>query len=503
MSSTRWTARTAAALATILLIPAGSAQAGGGSVGSPGIGDPYYSDYGNGGYDVRHYGIRIHYRPSTDRVIGNTTITAVTKKRLSRFNLDLVLPASSVRVNGRKATFRQSAHELVVTPHRPLAAGSRMTVRVRYAGKPTSFSAHGISPWIRTRDGAAAVGEPEIAPWWFPANDHPRDKATFDVRVTVPRSVEAVGNGILVSSTRSATQRTWHWREHKPMATYLAFFVAGQLDITRSRTAAGLPVLTAVARNGGSEATFAAQDLARSPEVVDWHAAAWGPYPFDAVGGVAPAASFGFALENQTRPVYSRVFWSGGSNIYVVVHELAHQWFGDSVSVRNWRDIWLNEGFATFTEWLWSEQHGEGTAQSLFENAYTNTPASDPFWDVKIGNPGKGNEFNGAVYERGAMTLQALRNRIGEDDFFKVMRAWVRIHRHGNASISQFVALSERISGTQLDGFFTRWLYRGTKPAATPANGFPTAPAARPGSIASLSKIAAVQRLVSGAEAPS
>ncbi|MGD9958238.1 M1 family metallopeptidase [Nocardioides sp.] len=500
MTRRRLTARIAAVVAVALTIPAGAAQAGGG-IGAKGIGDPYYPDYGNGGYDVTHYGIKVNYRPATDRVVGRTMITATTKKRLTRFNLDLVLPASAVRVNGRPARFSQGAHELVVTPRRAIGKGRTMKVWVRYAGKPANYSAHGISPWITTKDGAAAVGEPEIAPWWFPANDHPRDKAKYDVRVTVPRNVEALGNGILVSRAVSGKQRTWHWREHKQMASYLAFFVAGQFDITRSRTADGIPVLTAVASNGGAAARFAAQDLARTPEVVDWHTAAWGPYPFDAMGGVAPAASFGFALENQTRPVYSRLFWTGGSNIYVVVHELAHQWFGDSVSVRNWRDIWLNEGFASFTEWLWSEQHAEGTAQQIFDAAYSSYPQNDSFWTVKIGNPGKGNEFNGAVYERGAMTLQALRNRIGDGDFFTVMRTWARIHKYENAQISQFASLAERVSGKQLDGFFRAWLYRGVKPAATPANGFPAGrTGARPAAIPSLAKIAAVQRLMSGAE---
>ena len=161
------------------------------------------------------------------------------------------------------------------------------------------------------------------------------------------------------------------------MTTYLAFFVAGQFDITRSTTRSGLPVINAIASNGGREGRLAARDLARTPEVVSWNARQWGPYPFDAMGGVAPAADFGFALENQTRPVYTRGFWSGGSNIYVVVHELAHQWYGDSVAVRNWRDIWLNEGFATFATWLWSEQHGEGSARQIFKAYYRASLAID------------------------------------------------------------------------------------------------------------------------------
>ena len=501
MTRHKLTARLAAVTAATLLLPAGASAAGGG-VGSPGIGDPDYPDYGNGGYDVRHYGLEVDYNPATDKVVGRARITATARQTLSRFDLDLVLPASSVQVNGAKAAFTQGAHELVVTPRKPVAKGHPMTVTVRYAGKPAQFSAHGISPWIRTADGAAAVGEPEIAPWWFPGNDHPRDKATFDVRVTVPKSVEALGNGILVSQRANGGKRTWHWREQKPMATYLAFFVAGQFDITRSRSPRGLPVITAVASDGGAEGGFAAKDLARTPEVVAWAARQWGPYPFDALGGVAPAADFGFALENQTRPVYTRGFWAGGANIYVVVHELAHQWFGDSVSVRNWRDIWLNEGFATFTTWLWSEQHGEGSAQEVFASEYDRIPAANAFWKVRIGNPGKGNEFNGAVYTRGAMTLQALRNRLGDDDFFTLMRTWARDHKYGNGSISQFVGLAERVSGKQLGTFFRTWLYTGSKPAATRANGFPAGVARSTGSsrVPSLVKLQAAQRLLLGAE---
>ena len=501
----RRTLTTATAAVTTLLL-AGSAAAAGGGVGSAGIGDPYYPEYGNGGYDVRHYGIHVTYDPTADSITGRTTLRARTTERLKQFNLDLVLPASEVLVDGRPATFTQTEHELVVTPRRPLASGESMEVRVTYAGRPADYRSLGIKPWITTGDGAAAVGEPEIAAWWFPSNDHPRDKARFDVKVSVPADVEALGNGSLVSSRQSGGQRTWHWRETDPMATYLAFFVAGQFDITKSRTASGVPVITAVASNGGSEGTYAAADLARTPEVLAWEARQWGPYPFDEMGGVAPAADFGFALENQTRPVYTRGFWRNGPNIYVVVHEQAHQWYGDSVSVENWRDIWLNEGFASFTEWLWSEKHDEGTAAEIFDEVYNDIPADDTFWDLTIGDPGKGREFAGAVYDRGAMTLQALRTRIGGPAFFDVMRTWARTHRYGNGSIPQFIRLAERISGKQLDGFFDVWLYTGAKPEPTRANGFPRdfatptpstrTPAARRAEVPSLTKIRAVKEFL-------
>lgn len=468
--------RTALMGVVALLLPLGAAQAATSeqvdTTGARGIGDPYYADYGNGGYDVDHYDIRVSYVPRTDRLAGTTRIRAHAIQDLTRFNLDFVLPVSSVRVNGQRATYTQGRHELVVTPRRALSDGDAMKVEVTYRGVPSTIRSDGIKPWIRTDDGVAAVGEPEIAAWWFPGNDHPRDKATYDVRVKVARSLEALGNGVLVSTAAHGRTRTWHWREATPMASYLAFFVVGQFDITRSR-ADGLPVITAVASDGGKEGRFAAADLKKTPKVIRFESRHFGDYPFDAMGGVAPAADFGFALENQTRPVYTRGFWRFGPNIYVIVHELAHQWYGDSVSVDNWRDIWLNEGFATFAEWLWSEKHRDGSAADHFDMTWQSYPRRSDFWKVTIGDPGAHNEFNGAVYDRGAMTLQALRTRIGNPSFSALLKDWAAQHRYANASIPEFIALAEEISGQDLTSFFDAWLYTAHRPAATEANGFP------------------------------
>ena len=473
MTTHRWRRIAVATTAAGLLLPIATAWAAP-TPGASGIGDPYYPEYGNGGYDVGHYDIAVQYDRATDTLSGTTTLTATATQDLSTFDLDFVLTASSVAVNGTAAQWSGAGHELVVTPQSWVQAGDPLTVTVAYSGHPSSIviPAYGYSPWIQTSDGVAAVGEPEIAAWWYPANDHPRDKATYDISVTTAADEEALSNGVLVSDDITGSNRTWHWRENSPMASYLAFFVTGQYDITHS-TSHGLPVITAVASNGGSEGTYAAADLARTPEIIDWQASHWGPYPFDALGGVAPAADFGFALENQTRPVYTRGFWGNGPNIYVVVHELGHMWFGDSVSVYNWRDIWLNEGFASFTEWLWSEEHGDGTGADLFLDYWKYYRNKTDFWSRVIGDPGAGHEFAGAVYDRGAMTLQALRTRIGDDDFFTTMRRWATERRYGNGEIPQFVALAEQVSGQDLTSFFQAWLYSPTRPAISADNGFP------------------------------
>ncbi|AKU17914.1 M1 family metallopeptidase [Luteipulveratus mongoliensis] len=490
-------ARTSLALAAVLgLATTGTASAAPSDVGSPGIGDPYYKDYGNGGYDVGHYAIDVDYDPATDLITGTTTITATATQNLRKFDLDLALKATAVTVNGVPAKFsKPTSHELAVVPKVPVVTGGPLKITVTYAGVPSTTKVNGFSPWVKTDDGAVAVGEPEIAAWWYPSNDHPRDKATFDVKATVPKGLQALSNGTLKKTQYGRDGDTWVWHSAKPQATYLTFLAMGHFDITQGVGASGLPWINAVASNGGQEGEYAKKDLARTSEVIDFHSRAWGKYPFEITGGVAPAADFGFALENQTRPVYTRGFWRNGPNIYVIVHEQAHQWFGDAVSVHDWKDIWLNEGFASFAEWYWSEMHGEGSGQEILASYYAN-PDSSALWKLPIGDPGAGKEFSGQVYDRGAMTLQALRNRIGDPAFFQVMRTWVPKHRYGNGAIAEFVALAEKTSGEDLGGFFRNWLYTASKPAKTAENGLDGLPAAKvkAAAPASLAKIKAVQQ---------
>lgn len=206
--------------------------------------------------------------------------------------------------------------------------------------------------------------------------------------------------------------------------------------------------------------------FAREPEIIDFLSRSFGRYPFTAAGGVVDdLEGVGFALENQTRPIYSRAFFTDPiSGDDVVVHELAHQWFGDSVSVQRWKDIWLNEGFATYAEWLWSEHEGLGTAQQNFDFLYSRLSADNPFWSVVIADPGPEEFLDIPVYWRGGMTLHQLRLSIGDDSFFRLLRTWTRTHAGGNATTEQFIALAERISGQDLGAFFQTWLYTPTRP---------------------------------------
>jgi aminopeptidase N len=183
------------------------------------------------------------------------------------------------------------------------------------------------------------------------------------------------------------------------MATYLTLIAIGRFEVDSGVTASGLPYLFAIAEGDDPEYALARKDIERTAEVVDWMAERFGPYPFDAIGAVVPDGDIIYAPEPQTRPVYGKLMWSTGeSNILTVVHENAHQWFGNSVSLDQWRDIWLSESFARYAEWLWTEDHDGKTAQQLFDDLHAEHPADDPWWTFLVGEPGAGRIFEDPLY---------------------------------------------------------------------------------------------------------
>jgi len=443
-----------------------SGTGGGFQAGAAGVGDPYYPALGNGGYDVISYDLRIRYDPGTDRLTGEATITARATQNLSRFNLDLSgLEVESVRVDGVDAAHERVQDELLVTPATGLADGSEFTVDVRYAGMPASVSGAGLGSegFIHTEDGAIAIGEPKSASTWFPVNDHPSDKATYTIAITVPDGLVALSNGAPEGTTATDGWTTWRWAERSPMASYLATVVIGEYRVT-STTHNGKPMVTAIAESL-PEGT-ADRALARTGEIADFLAERFGPYPFEAYGGIVHnQRQVGFALENQARPVYSPGFFTDDvRGTGVVAHEIAHQWFGNSVSVKHWKDIWLNEGFAQYAQWLWTEHSGGVPVEQQVERIYSS--AAQQMWSVPPGDPGPDMFTRGgwAIYQRGGMTLHALRTAVGDDTFFRILRTWAEEKRDGNATTEEFIAHAERVSSRSLDSLFDAWLFGTTKP---------------------------------------
>jgi aminopeptidase N len=414
------------------------------------------------GYDVR-----------SERLKGTTTIKAKATQELSRFNLDLALPASAVSVNGAEATFTQTTRELVVTPDQAVADGRQFTVEVTYAGKPGAVEGEGIGGWFETDDGAFAAGEPEVAVLWYPSNDHPTDKATFDITIRAARGKQAVSNGQLIKRTPEGSDVRWHWRVTEPMTTYLATMVVGDYKVKSGTTPGGLPYTYAISDGlSGEVRRNAVRSLKMTPDVVDFYSKQFGEYPFASTGGILLNEQIGFALENQTKPIYSRVFFESSRDTEVIAHELAHQWWGDSVSLRRWQYIWLNEGFATWSAWLY-EAEPKFTLNDFFTTTYDRYRNDEGFWRTKISDPGADKVFDGAVYDRGAMALQALRNKIGKRDHQRLLRQWYAAHRDGDATLQQFTKLAEKVSGKQLDRFFREWLEDTDRPRPSKQLGFP------------------------------
>jgi len=443
----------------VTLVFAGSAWAAF-SPGSSGLGDPFFPLAGNGGYNVSHYGLDLSYEPGANELSGTATITATATQDLSRFDLDLRgFTISRLDVDGRSATFTRDGQELIVTPRRGIQSGAAFTVVVGYAGTPMvvtdpDFSIEG---WVPTDDGAFVVGEPQGSPAWYPVNDNPRDKATFDFSVSVPDGLTVMANGVLVSHATSGGRTTWVWRETDPMAPYLATATLGRFDLTIG-TAGGVPSYVAV-----DPQLSTGNVLRKLPEIIDFYSSIYGPYPFTAAGAIVDSAKVvGYSLETQTRPVFDRM-----PDETTLAHEQSHMWFGDSVTLTEWPDIWLHEGFATWSEWIWSEHEGNASAHQLFEHYYNTPPQDVRFWTPPPGDPGTPFYlFNGTIYVRGAMTLEALREKVGDLTFFQIMRTWAAQNRYGNVTTAQFIALSEQLSGMDLDHFFDVWLYQPDKPVS-------------------------------------
>jgi aminopeptidase N len=435
---------------------AGAAPAG---AATEAQGEPFFPRSGNRGYDVSHYEVHLGYAPRSGTLHARDTITAKATAGLKKLSLDLDgLKVSAVTVDGEAATVSRGKGKIKIRPAAPIAKGSKFTLDVRYGSVPrkvtdTDGSTEG---WYRTRDGAVAVGEPIGTAAWLACNNTLRDKATFDVSIEVPRGLKAVSNGRLVKIASDDNRREFFWRERQPMVSYLALVDIGEGKLEHGHIGK-LPTWTLVDPHLAKKSRPALDSLA---EAIRFEEHLFGPYPFDAAGSVADVAKLEYALETQTRPIYAFA-----PDRTTLVHETAHQWFGDSVGLERWPNIWLNEGLATWTQWYFAERHGGKSAAEVFAGLYRRPASETGFWNPPSGHPGQAKYlFATSTYVRGAMTIEALRQRVGTHDVLALLRRWATERRYGHGDIEDFIALASEVSGRDLGHFFHRWLFQRGKP---------------------------------------
>ncbi|RUR03671.1 M1 family peptidase [Labedella endophytica] len=425
--------------------------------------DPYVPKNGNAGLSVERYELELDYRLTTNRLSAVARLDVLATADLARFTLDLSrLQVASVRIDGeRVAGYSQSTHKLTVTPQRSIDAGTRFRVAVEYSGAPRPRSSTwGPVGWEELADGVIVASQPSGASTWFPCNDVPSDKASYSIRVTTEAPYTVVCNGRLLSRTVRSGRATWLFEQEEPTATYLATVQIGRyqsIDAVWDGVPGRMVFPGAIRRRVES-------DLADVPRMMEVFQRAFGPYPFAGYAVVVTADVLEIPLEAQSLAIFGSNHLSGsGDWERLVAHELAHQWFGNAVGVSEWRHIWLNEGFACYAEWVWSEASGGPTADALAREHHAVLARAGG--DIVLSDPGARDMFDDRVYKRGALTLHAVRLAVGDVLFFDIVRGWVSENRHSVVSTDDFRALVARSCATvpgmpasALDALLSVWL---------------------------------------------
>lgn len=419
--------------------------------------DPYLPGHGSEAYDVTHYHLELEYAVGSNLLVGNATLTLRLNRALDKLRLDLYrLKVEKLQVVGQKAVrFRQTLGHLHVSLPREVASETELTLTIRYRGNPGVIRDRaGEAGWEELTDGALTACQPGGAPAWFPCNDRPANKATYRFVVRVDANYFVVANGNRVAQERRGSTCTWTYDEPHPISTYLACLGIGRYaEVPQSGAVPMAGVVSPLRRSDYLEA------FADQPAMLDFYARRFGPYPFASYRAVITDDDLEIPLEAGGFSTFGANFldreWHAQR---LIAHELAHQWFGNSVTIRRWQDIWLHEGFACYCEWLWSEESGGDSAQKWADHYYARLRSLPQ--DLVLSDPGPHDMFDDRVYKRGALTLHALRLRLGDAVFFDLLRSWATEHRYGLVCTADFEAAAERAAGEALTDFFRGWLHQ-------------------------------------------
>ncbi len=420
--------------------------------------DPYIPGHGNPGYRISRYDLELDYKVPSNRLEGRATITATASEPLKRFSLDLSdsLNPAKVSVNGRRPQrFSHRGGKLDITLAAEVPAGAAMTVAIRYAGTPRPIrSTWGEVGWEELTEGVIVASQPSGAPSWFPCDDHPASKASYRIQITTDSPYRVVSNGVLTSRKVAAGHTTWVYEQAAPMASYLATIQIGAYELVKVAEKP-VPIRAALpprlARH--FQGSFGNQERIMRA-FTRW----FGPYPFPEYTVVVTDDTLEIPVEAQTVSIFGANHCDGTRDAErLVAHELAHQWFGNSLTLTRWKDIWLHEGFACYSEWMWAQECGEATTQQMAERYYGKLAASRA--DIIVGDPGPQLMFDDRVYKRGALTLHALRAAIGDPAFFTLLHEWTSEYAHESVTTDAFVTLAAKHSPEPLRHLWQSWLY--------------------------------------------
>lgn len=423
--------------------------------------DDYVPGHGDLSYDVCHYDLSLEYRVETNALLAKATLSAVALTATDRVVLDLEgLRVSKVLLDGAVVRFTHRAGRLVVKTGTRLRAGQEFRVQVAYQGTP--LPVHGIdgeAGWEELSDGVIVASQPHGAPSWFPCNDRPSNKASYRIKVAAESAYHVTANGSLVDHRRGASRTTWVFDQAEPMASYLASVQIGRYS---EQVLATAPTRVIAVRSAAT-ASRAALALARQPEMMLVYSQLFGRYPFAHYTVVVTDDALEIPLEAQGMAAFgsnhARTDWDAER---LVAHELAHQWFGNSLTLGVWRDIWLHEGFACYAEWLWSERSGGPSAQHHAERHWRQLSRLPQ--DLVLADPGPESMFDDRVYKRGALTLHALRRAAGDGPFFDLLRSWCEQNEHGTVSTGMFSAHVHECMGSGPSALLDAWLFRAPLP---------------------------------------
>lgn len=416
---------------------------------------PYVPGHGDWSYGVESYNVDLVYKVATNRLEARATLAVVAYEDTTKITLDFAtLSIDKVRVGGTTAKYSHRQRKLAVSIPGGLKAGGRCSIEVHYAGKPRPVPGpDGAAGWEELTDGAFILSQPNGAPSWLPCNDRPSDKATYNLAITVDKNYHVAANGVLLSKTTRSGRTTWNYAQDAPMATYLATIQIGVY--TQRRIDSRIPIT--IASPQGIKVTDGTA-FARQADMMTTFEELFGPYPFRSYQVVITDDKLEIPLEAQAVATFGKNHTTPGwANERLVAHELSHQWFGNSLTLSAWNDIWLHEGFACYSEWLWSQASGQKSTQEHVDHHYnrlTNLPQN-----LILTDPGRRAMFDDRVYKRGALALHAFRHYLGDTAFFDMLRTWATNNVHGTVTTEMLLQHLVSYADPALRDLAETWLH--------------------------------------------